>query len=201
MIYFYFNFSRSTKINYSTMIRSLIGQLARYFDDVPVSAQTLFSKHVGNNIKVPSEPRRRLLITVLLNLLDLLPEVYIIIDALDEYTRSEDRELLNTIGELIRAGISSLKILYTSRKTDLIEFCFAELAIQAVGLKVTYVDGDVALYVRRKLQSDDFVDFSKEVKRDIETTLMTLRTCSGQQSMGSTTLGPNLIWPPTIPWL
>jgi hypothetical protein len=36
------------------------------------------------------------------------------------------------------------------------------------------------------------VDFSEEVKRDIETALMTLRTCSGQQSMGSTTLGPNL---------
>jgi hypothetical protein len=32
-------------------------------------------------------------------------------------------------------------------------------------------------------------------------TLLTLRTCSGQQSMGSTTLGPNLIWPPTITWL
>ncbi len=32
-------------------------------------------------------------------------------------------------------------------------------------------------------------------------TLLTLRTFSGQQSMGSTTVGPNLIWPPTIPWL
>lgn len=89
----------------------------------------------------------------------------------------------------------------TIGSTDLIEFRFAELAIQAVGLKVAYVDGDVALYVRRKLQSDDSVDFSGEVKTDIETALMTLRTCSGQQSMGSTTLGPNLIWPLTIPWL
>ncbi|KAH8747334.1 hypothetical protein BGZ57DRAFT_971246 [Hyaloscypha finlandica] len=38
-------------------------------------------------------------------------------------------------------------------------------------LNVTYVNGDVALYVRRKLQSDDFMDFSEEVKRDIEIAL------------------------------
>jgi primase-polymerase (primpol)-like protein len=98
--------------------------------------------------------------------------IFIILDALDEYTGSNDREeLLDIIAEIMNES-KSLHILVTSRKERDIETKLGDLFDDRIALEESVVNGDIALYIRRKLENDDALrEWDTQTKDDIEQAL------------------------------
>ncbi|TVY93678.1 hypothetical protein LAWI1_G001865 [Lachnellula willkommii] len=104
--------------------------------------------------------------------------VYIVLDALDECPKVEEKrhKLLNLLHDVCGWNFSSLHILVTSRREpDIIESFTSftdELdnftSIIAVGPQI---EDDIKKYLRRQLQSSVFKNWKKSLKRDVELAL------------------------------
>ncbi|KAJ5056268.1 hypothetical protein J3E72DRAFT_388715 [Bipolaris maydis] len=168
--YFYFDFNDIQKQNAERMLRSLVVQLLQKSVDIPSSLDALFSSH--DNGKRP--PALDSLLKVARDLIEHFPQVYIVLDALDECNQwSELMEMLETIASW---EIPNLHLIMTSRaepdiKSTLTSFVDPQ---NSICLQSNIVDRDIQLYIRQRLSDDkDLAKWKKDpdIQQEIETAL------------------------------
>ncbi|EMD59908.1 hypothetical protein COCSADRAFT_125993, partial [Bipolaris sorokiniana ND90Pr] len=169
--YFYFDFNDVQKQNAERMLRSLVVQLLQKSVDIPLGLDALFSSH--DNGKRP--PALNSLLEVAHDLIVQFPQVYIVLDALDECSQwSELMEMLETIASW---KIPNLHLIMTSReepdiKSTLTSFVDPQ---NSICLQSNVVDRDIQLYIRQRVSDDkDLVKWKKDsaLQQEIEVALM-----------------------------
>ena len=150
VLYFYFDFSDSTKQRHENMMRSLVGQLSTYHAKVPRALDSLFQT-CGNG---SSQPSHDSLSTVLRQMIASFEDVYIILDALDECDARA--ELLDDIEGFFEWEDIRLHVLSTSRREKDIEDSLQPLCNKgdSICLQTALVDEDIRSYVESRLQLD-----------------------------------------------
>jgi hypothetical protein len=148
--YFYFDFNDVQKQDAELMLRSLVGQLSQQAGDIPPSLDALFSSCEGGKRR----PSLDSLLQVARRMLQQLPQVYVMLDALDECAqRSELMEMLETM-----AGwqLTNVHVIMTSRRERDIESSLGGLVDpqNSVCLQGEAVDKDIQQYVRQRLSDD-----------------------------------------------
>ncbi|KAF2726518.1 hypothetical protein EJ04DRAFT_571199 [Polyplosphaeria fusca] len=94
--YFFFDFNDAQKQNHEMMVRSLLCQLLQQSIRIPASLDTLFSSSENGQ----RQPSAHALLETLRSMIHELPQVYIVLDALDECAqRVELMETLEMIAE------------------------------------------------------------------------------------------------------
>src|SRR6266702_1199388 len=116
LAYFYFDFQNTEKQNMDITIRSLLRQLCAGEMQLPQEVQIMYARYKGTGLRPTVEE----LNLALLSLIDRLgKEIYIIMDALDEFPeRSRDsnrQELLDQIKCMVEHPSQQLHILVTSK--------------------------------------------------------------------------------------
>ncbi|CAG5158427.1 uncharacterized protein ALTATR162_LOCUS5073 [Alternaria atra] len=169
--YFYFDFNDVQKQDAEPMLRSLICQLSRQAIDVPASLDALFSSCEDGK----RQPSLDALLQVACRTMQQLPQVYVMLDALDECAqRTELMEMLETItGWQFR----NMHLIVTSRQERDIESSlegFVDVR-NSICLQSDIVDKDIQQYVRQRLSDDKGLSkWGKDVflRQEIETALM-----------------------------
>jgi hypothetical protein len=170
--YFYFDFNDAQKQTPDMMIRSLTYQLLQQCLTTPTSLETLFSSCQSGK----RQPSLDSLLDVLHETLLLLPQSYLVLDALDEC--SERAELMQVIERMAMWQHKRLHLLVTSRKEREIEIsleCIVD-SQNIISLQREIVDKDIHTYVRQRLSDDKSLrkwQNDPSIRDEIEKTLMT----------------------------
>ncbi|TVY27932.1 Vegetative incompatibility protein HET-E-1 [Lachnellula hyalina] len=142
--------------------------------DTPQSLQNEYERaNVGQQ-----KPTMKSCITMLKEVMAGFDNVYIVLDALDECPKIEDkrRRLLDLLRDICNWNLSSLHVLVTSRRETDIADSFTNFAdeldhftnIIAAGPQV---EEDVKKYLQQQLQSSVFRKWKKSLRRDVEIAL------------------------------
>ncbi|KAH7359929.1 hypothetical protein BKA66DRAFT_562105 [Pyrenochaeta sp. MPI-SDFR-AT-0127] len=169
--YFYFDFNDMEKQNAELMLRSLICQLARQAVDVPTSLDTLFSSHENGK----RQPSLDALLQVACRTMQQLPQVYIMLDALDEC--AQRKELTEMIEAIVGWQLSNVHLIVTSRRERDIEISLKGFidSQNSINLQSEVVDKDIQQYIRQRLSDDRGLrKWGKDAAlwQEIETALM-----------------------------
>jgi Cdc6-like AAA superfamily ATPase len=169
--YFFFDFTDPKKQNTDIMVRSLISQLTHRVTKVSAPLETLFSS-CGNGETRPSPDS---IMEVLREMISEFPQVFIILDALDEC--ADRKELLDVIQRIQSWNLDNLHILTTSRKERDIDDSFRSSLDQSkmINLQNKQVDLDIQSYIHQRLQTDQTLEKWRKddsILREIETTLI-----------------------------
>ncbi|TVY18948.1 hypothetical protein LARI1_G002429 [Lachnellula arida] len=148
--------------------------LCKYFPDLKIG---IIKEHERANVG-QQKPTLKSCIAMLREVISGFDNVYIVLDALDECPKVEDKrhKLLSLLHDVCDWNLSSLHILVTSRREpDIIESftsCTDALdnftSIIAAGPQI---EDDIKKYLRRQLQSSLFKNWKKSLKRDVELAL------------------------------
>lgn len=173
--YFYFDFNDTDKQDVAILLRSLIKQLCASELELPRVVQTLHTQYKTFGQQPSIEELRSAFYSVIGGL---NKEIYIIMDALDEYPenpeppKSKRRELLDQIKRMVEHGCESLHILATSRNEHDIHDTLERPAAGGISIQSSKVDADIKLHVRTCLAEDAVLKrLPKKVKGDIEVKL------------------------------
>lgn len=146
---------------------SLLGQLCNQRPELPVCVKSLFDRHNAGE----HQPREKDLRAALTSVIELFPQVYLALDALDECTERE--ELMEFLDELLSSNIRGLHLLSTSRQEGDIEIGFCDHQPVKVGLEEEQVNGDIKLHIRSKLTRDlRLKRLAEPIKAEIEVALL-----------------------------
>jgi hypothetical protein len=171
VIYFYFDFNNSEKQDVVRMLRSLVYQLSWQAAEVPASLRALFSSCKDGKRQPPLDA----LLQAVRQIIQQLPQVYIMLDALDECT--ERTELMETLETIAGWKLLNMHLLVTSRRERDIESSlkgFVDLQ-NGICLQVEVVDKDIEQYVRQRLSDDKGLNkWGKDIalRHEIESALM-----------------------------
>jgi hypothetical protein len=168
MAYFYFDFQNWKKQHCHNLLRSLIAQFLDRAPRIPDALDRLYSACTSNH----RDPDLDDLTQVLMHIVQDHPQVYIIIDALDECAERE--VVLTLLTDIVSWKSSTLHTLVTSRKEGEIEECLLPLCWRTVALQESVVAGDIEIHIRRRLQKDSRLrKWPKKVQEEIEAALTT----------------------------
>ncbi|EUC45214.1 hypothetical protein COCMIDRAFT_36994 [Bipolaris oryzae ATCC 44560] len=171
LAFFYFDFNDIQKQDAERMLRSVVVQLLEESAEIPLSLDALFSSH--NNGKRP--PAFNSLLEVARDLIVQFPQVYIVLDALDECTQwSELMKMLETIASW---KLPNLHLIMTSREEPDIKSALTDLvdSQNSICIQSDLVDRDIQLYIRQRLSNDkSLVKWKKDpaLQQEIEIALM-----------------------------
>ncbi|KAF2728034.1 hypothetical protein EJ04DRAFT_569878 [Polyplosphaeria fusca] len=148
--YFFFDFNDAQKQDAEMMIRSLVCQLSQQCIKIPASLDTLFSSSESGQ----RQPSAHTLIEALRSMVQELPTIYIVLDALDECTQRD--ELMELLEAMAGWQLQNLHLLVTSRRERDIEMSLKSFVDERsrVCLQSTLVDKDIQRYVRQRLSDD-----------------------------------------------
>ncbi|KAF2737831.1 hypothetical protein EJ04DRAFT_460527, partial [Polyplosphaeria fusca] len=168
--YFFFDFNDAQKQNPEMMVRSLLCQLSQQSIRVPASLDALFSSSENGQ----RQPSAHALLETLRSMINELPQVYIVLDALDECAQRV--ELMETLEMIAGWKLQNMCLLVTSRKERDIESSLRGLVDgqNRICLQSTIVDEDIQRYVRHRLSTDkDLNKWNKDavIRREIEDVL------------------------------
>ena len=167
--YFYFDFKDPAKQKYTNLICSLIKQLSWHFQNIPSVLQGLYSQKQNGTQK----PTSGALLTLLKELCWPFRHTYIILDALDECTGTERRDVLGFTEILVGWRFDNLHLLVTSQKLLEIQHHLESLNCSQFDLGMTLIWWDIQIYVHTILAGDEgFRHWRANGKRLIEDTLM-----------------------------
>lgn len=172
LAYFYFDFQDSRKQDLALFLRSLIRQLCANEADLPSNVQAMYNQYKETG----HAPTIEELSSALLSVVDLLEkEIYIIMDALDEFPKKsnncERRELLDQVKHMVEHITKSsqkLHILTTSRDEPDIRSMLASLAVGGISIQSSRVDADIRKYVRTRLAGELYTKLPDNAKIQIE---------------------------------
>jgi hypothetical protein len=172
LTYFYFDFQDTQKQHVAILLRSLIRQLCASETTLPEEVQTMYARYRG----IGYEPTIEELTSALFAVIDHLgKEVYLILDALDEFPEnsknSRRKELLEQIKRMAERNFENLHILATSRNEPDIRATLGKLANGCISIQSSKVDADIKMYVRSCLLEDPFNKLPDSVRGSIETKL------------------------------
>jgi hypothetical protein len=170
-VYFFFDFNDVQKQDPEKMLRSLLSQLSQRSIRIPSSLDALFSSCENGE----RQPSGFALLDVLRLMIQEIPQVYIVIDALDECTQRI--ELMDILETMAGWQLWNLRLLVTSRRERDIESSLESLVDgqNQICLQSTLVDKDIQRYVRQRLSDDKRLrKWEKDavIMRNIETTLV-----------------------------
>jgi hypothetical protein len=174
--YFFFDFNDPQKQVPELMVRSLIWQLLPQYVRVPTRFNTLLSS-------CDTEQRRpslKELLEVLHQMMLEFPNVYILLDALDErpFKATEARaDLLDILKTMSAWELQNLHILMTSRRERDIEKSLETFirGQDSICLQSELVNRDIHMYVQKRLSNDEQLSKWRDDptrRQDIETALM-----------------------------
>ncbi|KAF2790565.1 HET-domain-containing protein [Melanomma pulvis-pyrius CBS 109.77] len=169
--YFYFDFNDVQKQSPELMLHSLICQLLQQFVKIPASLNTLFSS--SNNGQ--QQPSLHTLEEMLQQIIQELPHVYMVLDAMDEC--SKRAELVDILETLAAWQLQNLHILMTSRRERDIESSLETFMDRQtfICIQSELVDKDIQKYVQRRLSDDKRLNkWGKNftLRQEIEAALM-----------------------------
>ncbi|OAL32656.1 Serine/threonine-protein kinase GCN2 [Fonsecaea nubica] len=178
--YFYFNFqdfqndSHKEDLFMSALPRSLLRQLCANEPTLPDPVQAIYTRHHGTG----SNPTHEELTSALDAVIDqLAKDVYIILDALDEFpentNNAQRKKLLKWITLMVDGRFQNLHILTTSRKEWDIDAALGNLANGGLPIQGPAVDSDIQRYIRSSLEEGPLSRWRDKIKirASIETRL------------------------------
>jgi hypothetical protein len=148
--YFFFDFNDLKKQDPEMMVRSLLCQLSQQSIKIPASLDSLFSSCESGQ----RQPSIRALMDALQSMIQDLPQIYIMLDALDECAQRVD--LMEMFEMMMKWKAPNLHILLTSRREREIERSL-EGCIDpqnSICLQSEVVDKDIQHYVQQRLLDD-----------------------------------------------
>ncbi|KAF1363959.1 HET-domain-containing protein [Lizonia empirigonia] len=148
--YFYFDFSDVQKQDPGLMLCSLIAQLQPHLMTVPGTLDALITSCSNGQ----QQPAPHVLLEILRQTIREIPQVYVVLDALDEC--SQPSELLEMLTTVTGWQLQNLHVLMTSRKERDIEDSLASYMDNenAICLQSDIVDKDIHRYVEQRLSDD-----------------------------------------------
>ncbi|WDK23171.1 hypothetical protein CGRA01v4_14463 [Colletotrichum graminicola] len=174
LLYFYFDFTDTSKQSLEKAIRSLIAQLYSQSEDVQTPLDTLCSTYKGHS----RQPSIDVLISTFESMVQKIGEVWIVLDALDECqtrTAPKNEGLLCWVQSILNSSQANVHLLLTSRpdhdiKTELEKFVNDQILLQS-----DLVTKDIRVYVRETVrQHEGFSRWRtrKDILNEIESHLM-----------------------------
>jgi hypothetical protein len=176
LAYFYFDFNDTDKQDVSILLCSLIQQLCASEPELPQAVQALYTQNNPSG----QRPSIKELSSTLLSVIDgFKKEIYIIMDALDEYPenpadpkKSKRKELLDQIKRMVEHASENLHFLATSRNEYDIRSTLEKPAAGGICIQSSKVDADIKTHVRTCLAEDATLKrLPSKVKEDIEVRL------------------------------
>jgi hypothetical protein len=133
------------------MVRSLLSQLSQQSIRIPASLDALFSSSENGQ----RQPSMHALLEALRLMIQELPQVYIVLDALDEC--AQRIELMERLKAMVGWQLQNLHLLVTSRRERDIESSLDRLADSGnrICLESTLVDEDIQRYIQQRLSTDE----------------------------------------------
>lgn len=176
LLYFFFDFSQTTKEIFENAVRSLILQL--YFKSAPAQKH-LDSLYTTDCKGGNSQPSIESLREIFTNMAEEVGEVWIVIDALDECRAKNEQQLLLKWIKDLRRSQTNVHLLATSRPEPEIQFTIEEISRQQDTIRILIqsdlVKKDISAYVRAKVEKSPQLRKWKSnptVQREIENTLI-----------------------------
>ncbi len=160
--YFYFDFRDSEKQTYEQALRSFLKQLCSRSGVAFRVLQELYRRHEQGQ----RQPRSEELAMALKEILQALPQTFIVLDALDECP--ERAELLNFLKAAAEQKVDKQKIIVTSRQLPDINEAMDNVGARHVVLQREQVDRDIEAYVRTRLSVDKALKWPPNVQSEIE---------------------------------
>lgn len=165
--YFYFDFRELRKRTVDGCLRSLISQLVSRKDCHSPSLDGLYERCERGRM----QPTNELLLSTLREILQDIPETFIILDALDEC--GEVEHLLASISELLSRTTTELHMLFTSRHQRQIAEAFDNLPLIEITVNARIVDVDIGRVVEEKLSEGSRLgQWPTKVKDEIKSELL-----------------------------
>jgi hypothetical protein len=148
--FFYFAFSDESKQDESAMLRALLLQLAGQLSDGDTFLARLYESY-----KLGPPPPPPTLIEYLRLLIQRFHRVYILIDALDESPRYEERgRVLNALETIRQWNLASLHLLVTSRDEPDIRQSLKPAKDEEVPMKSAEIDQDISDFISGYLNTE-----------------------------------------------
>ena len=150
MAFIYCNYKESrTTIAY---MRIALKQLCRTMQSIPPTLQAVYQQHYSND----SQPMYDELRTVFLAIIRQFGRIFIVLDALDECTLDQRKELcdfLFSITATTSTGAGGIvKLFVASRKEPDIERAFRQKSIPTIEVAAAKVDNDIEVYVKAQIE-------------------------------------------------
>jgi hypothetical protein len=169
--YFFFDFNDVQKQDPEMMVRSLLCQLSQQSIKIPASLDAVFSSCDSGQ----RQPSNRALMDALQSMMQDLPQIYIVLDALDECAQRV--ELMEMVETTVKWNVPNLHLLVTSRRERDIENSLKGCVDlqNSICLQSEEVDKDIQHYVRQRLSDDKALSkWSRDIvlRQEIETALM-----------------------------
>ena len=168
---FYFTFSDQSKHSWHDCLKSLVVQLT-------TNTHTVSKLVEEHNRQRQSPPDEKILYDTLLTVIRSYPNVFIVLDALDE--SPADASGISTIRDILLAQLEQLatdapqvKYLLTSRDLPGIRRQMTRLSAYQVSMEVESVNRDIEKYVDARLQRHQTLSLlGDKIKDDIKNTLI-----------------------------
>jgi ankyrin repeat domain-containing protein 50 len=162
--YFYFTFSDESKRDELAMLRTLLLQLACQLPGSHTILDRLYASYSSGS--APAS----VLVDYLRELIQRFTQVYILIDAVDESPRYDQRDrVLETISTL--RDMPAVHLLVTARDESDIREALNPERDEEVAMKNAYIDRDISEYVSRLLKTDPKLRKWEKYHDRIQTTL------------------------------
>lgn len=129
-------------------VRLFIKQLSRRMNELPVELEALYDKHYSN----ASTPGYTELQGVLVQISKHFEKVFLVLDALDECTDDQRRELFEVLHGIVSPGATNpgnINLFITSRKEQDIQRAFQRFPI--IEIEARKVNEDIESYVTAQL--------------------------------------------------
>ena len=168
LLYYYFDFNDRQKQTVLGCISSLLLQLALVMDDFNKLWLLYVACELGRR-----QPSIYEIEETLRNALEALPEVYMILDALDECLELD--EVLSFIVSACDSWEAKVKIMVTSRKERNIDEALQVLDPVAINLRDELITQDIQVYVQSRLNASTRLKkwcSDPQLKSEIERTLV-----------------------------
>lgn len=169
-VYFFFDFNDRQKQDPELMLRSLLYQLSQQSIMIPASLNSLYSSCENGQ----QQPLLDALLTVMQQMMQEIPHVYALLDALDEC--SQRAELMDILETMAGWQLQNLHLLVTSRRERDIESSLEGFIDRRniICLQSHLVDKDIERYVRQRLSDDKSLRKweTPAIRQDIEAALM-----------------------------
>ena len=165
LLYFYFTFNDQRKRDVDGVLRSLLAQIVGSRAVIPEQIEQLYN----SNNKGQQQPDLASLRSTLLSVLE-TSDIYLVLDAADECLERAD--LLELIKD-VKDNCQNVNILITSRREPDLEAVLRSDPKSAICIEDDIVSGDIRLYVRKQLQSDQHLQrWSEDLKSETEAALV-----------------------------
>lgn len=173
-MYWYFSFANKETQNVSSFLRSIVRDLCSKVLIVSKVVHDLWSD-MNNGQQLPSKVNLLEMIRVLAKSFD---SVYLVIDGVDEFPRSNRRELLDAIQRLASDDFPSLHIFVASRPEGDLREAFEEISETSayysnVTARASHFKEDINKYLDARMQSRSCNKWQAEEKSKIASSLAT----------------------------